>query len=575
MAAVYFGKNYKNLMKLRSFFKALPPYILLGIVAFTFVDRGGIPFLSHVVLIFGVFAVALSVLLGGRVVQKVRLNWAVGLFSLYVLLFLISLLASRVPGYGLSEFFTVFGLRILSMLIVAGALTKEDLPILKWGGSVVLLLSLLIGTGAYILFPFDRFTGPFMNFGAFYEVYPNDYASFLLIMLPFLFYYVLKERNAKARRFFIVLAGFSFAAFALTLSRGALLSFTVALIIILLLRRLFAKKVGFSKNNIKRVAAVFVMALLFGSGLLLGRAQYQSLANLKERVDLYSYEGNSAIQTRMEFWRGALMMSKERPLIGLGPTSFKFNFPKYQESFGIAQDQPHNFYIKTLAENGFLTFAAFVAFLVILTWRVVQKLKARGSVMLWTASFATLAVLGNNLVDDTLNFVAISVPFGLLLGYLMLIATKASVARRFFKAGFLKGFLLVTTLLLFLVASHELWFNMHFRFGKAALADGNKEVGIMHLEYSDKMMFRRDLSKHLLNAYDGVTPENEARFVKRENLVVKILEDESYDPEMLHAAGKHLESSGALGLALDIYNKALKLDPSNTIAYYAGEHRGR
>ena len=83
----------------------------------------------------------------------------------------------------------------------------------------------------------------------------------------------------------------------------------------------------------------------------------------------------SALQpARSEFWRLAVQMLRDQPLLGVGPDNFRWRFGDYS---GLSADNlgihAHNQYLETLADTGVLGFAAFVAFLIVLVGLAIRR----------------------------------------------------------------------------------------------------------------------------------------------------------------------------------------------------------
>jgi tetratricopeptide (TPR) repeat protein len=125
-----------------------------------------------------------------------------------------------------------------------------------------------------------------------------------------------------------------------------------------------------------------------------------------------------------------LQLSLERPLFGWGPYSFRFIQPRLQTSVFATSDHPHNVFLKLAMERGWpaaILFALLILGILFATaWR---EMKQRTSLLpaamvdddadLCLPVFLALSgVLLHSMIDYNLQFVAIAVPFWLLLGFL-------------------------------------------------------------------------------------------------------------------------------------------------------------
>jgi len=77
-------------------------------------------------------------------------------------------------------------------------------------------------------------------------------------------------------------------------------------------------------------------------------------------------------EARVTYWRGALGMIKERPLLGVGLGAFGSAYPKFKVLGGYTSQEAHNDPLQTLAETGFIGFIALMAF-----WLLVVRLGFR------------------------------------------------------------------------------------------------------------------------------------------------------------------------------------------------------
>ena len=77
-------------------------------------------------------------------------------------------------------------------------------------------------------------------------------------------------------------------------------------------------------------------------------------------------------EARVTYWRGALGMIKERPLLGVGLGSFGSAYPRFKVLGGYTSQEAHNDPLQALAETGLIGFIALMAF-----WLLVLRLGFR------------------------------------------------------------------------------------------------------------------------------------------------------------------------------------------------------
>jgi hypothetical protein len=150
---------------------------------------------------------------------------------------------------------------------------------------------------------------------------PNDLATSLLIVVPFLFSAVLSAGSGVVPRIAGLAAlGALGYAFQLTQSRGGFLA--------------LAALVGaYAYRRVGRVATVIVLAAVVVAGLAVGPSRIQNIDSQE-----------ASAQGRIEAWAAGLQMVKARPILGVGYGEFS----RYHERVA------HNSFVHVLAELGFV-----------------------------------------------------------------------------------------------------------------------------------------------------------------------------------------------------------------------------
>lgn len=177
---------------------------------------------------------------------------------------------------------------------------------------------------------------------------------------------------------------FSLCAVFLTLSRGAVMSLGLGcLIVFLLTPSTWRKRFSLMALTVLAVELLsFVLAFYPAPSIDSGRvfphaALYRYIVTEKSlppagALALYpdgvikDYDRGG----RAYAWKAGLEIFRGRPLLGAGPGSFERLSPAIEERLGaeIITPSAHNLYIRTLAENGLIGFALFLAFFVY-AWR--------------------------------------------------------------------------------------------------------------------------------------------------------------------------------------------------------------
>jgi O-antigen ligase len=153
--------------------------------------------------------------------------------------------------------------------------------------------------------------------------------------------------------------------------RGAWLSFAVVLAIFIFL---FRKRI-FNRQSLVTAVIVFSISIVSIAGLCqLKSYQARQVATAvagsgssAATAAAVKYDGQETLQenaatARFLFWRRAWDIFKDRPLIGGGLASFPDFHKQYLQPPFYYSIDPHNFYLKLLAENGIFIFLAFAGF---------------------------------------------------------------------------------------------------------------------------------------------------------------------------------------------------------------------
>lgn len=197
----------------------------------------------------------------------------------------------------------------------------------------------------------------------------NDFGSYLVIVTPVLFclsVFILngiKEKISKEKSGFsffsslyvkiviVVVFLLALACLGLTYSRGAWLSFVVSIVLL-------------SLNNWKRFA--LAMVFILGFVLLFAPGMFEA------RPSIGTFHEFLINNNRLLYWRGAVEIIKDYPLVGAGLNTYSRVRSQYEIMWG---GYPHNCYLQMLAEVGSLGFVAFLWMLFCLFKGALQSVK--------------------------------------------------------------------------------------------------------------------------------------------------------------------------------------------------------
>lgn len=192
----------------------------------------------------------------------------------------------------------------------------------------------------------------------------NHFAGFLILIIPVTLGLLIGSRQIEKKGFLALLTGIMGAALVLSLSRGGLLSITIALAGLIIC--MMVKKVQETGAWVR-----YILLPLLLIGCIAGFILWMGLSPIAHRSlsDTFFPE-KSAFEEEIRFslWRNALALVKEFPLWGSGLGTFEYVFQRYRPDI-LAQNQQvyyaHNDYLELLTEMGFPA-------LLIVVWGIIR-----------------------------------------------------------------------------------------------------------------------------------------------------------------------------------------------------------
>ena len=208
-------------------------------------------------------------------------------------------------------------------------------------------------------------------FGLFGNV--NYFAEYLIVPLPIAIslFFACRNNIKKTLLLTAILAiGISLI---LTFTRGSYLAFGASLIFMTLLF-IFSRGKSFIKENRKIfivvLVAIIIITFLFAIPSPLNKSG-TIISKIKSRISVSQLTQDIAIKRRIATWKFTVLMIKDRPFIGAGIGTFKYNSLKYQAKFfdqgqnrslypyGFAT-KAHNEYLQLWAEMGIVGLGIFI-----------------------------------------------------------------------------------------------------------------------------------------------------------------------------------------------------------------------
>ena len=266
----------------------------------------------------------------------------------------------------------------------------------------IAVLCCLSGIAVYVLQPFPRFVGTFFDPQLARSVFPNGFAGFLLLCWPFAWLGGTQKTSVK-----VAVTSLLLACLLLTLSRAAILVLLIQIAFVLWIAR----------PSTKSLLAVVCTTALLVLGIAGARSLHFSVPSPVERITFTDESKKVPVTERRDLWAQALTLSAERPLFGWGPESFIFASQRLQTHPLAVSDDPHNVLLSLSAERGLVAAASFL-FLCILAAAAAWNYAKKNALVLASMAGAG-GVLLHSFLDRDLKFLAIALPFWILLGLMI------------------------------------------------------------------------------------------------------------------------------------------------------------
>ena len=250
----------------------------------------------------------------------------------------------------------------------------------------------------------------FTQKAAHWVMYPfyNDhtsYAAVLTLLIPVLFSFTIDKTYSKWKRFFSTLVLLIFiGALVLSYTRAAWMGLVIALAFLpMIMLRL-------------RISAILFIAV--AGGAILNQFQEQIFIQLEKNKSRSSSDlavhaksisnvsTDASNRERINRWKSALRMYKERPVFGWGPGTYQFRYAPFQQSSEMTEistnagnrGNAHSEYIGPLAESGLLGSLTFIV--------IVFLVIARGLKVIYESRTNEIRLLATGLLLGLITYFA-------------------------------------------------------------------------------------------------------------------------------------------------------------------------
>ncbi|MBU1151821.1 O-antigen ligase family protein, partial [Patescibacteria group bacterium] len=345
-------------------------------------------------ILFGIMLGVFGVLLWKK--REEKAVWDKLFLLLFMGLYALSFVFSKTQNLGFPELLAFLSVGTFYLLF---AYRKIEW---KWGFLRVVglgaILAVVLGFVLYVSKAEVRMVGPFFNTWYRSHQWPNGFALFLILIWPVLLL-LLKEKFKTGKA---IILGLVLSALLLSYSRGALIAFGGQIV---LLGVYYWRSID--KKLLVWAVTVALLAVFFFSFTNYVRGMKYAVVDVVEKAGFENAESLTSKTERVDFWKGAIAIIKEEPLLGYGPFSFRYAYNPHQTTFLGTSDHPHNIFLKIGAENGLPAMLAFLGFLIsgfVLIVRRFKGLEKGDRDLVVFLGVAVAGAIAHNLIDYNFNF---------------------------------------------------------------------------------------------------------------------------------------------------------------------------
>jgi O-antigen ligase/Flp pilus assembly protein TadD len=305
---------------------------------------------------------------------------------------------------------------------------------------------------------------------------------------------------------------------------------------------------------------VVICSVIIGALL----ASFGDRPSVLDRAVSIASQDDSSTQVRFKLWRGSLDMIAERPILGWGPGTFRYVFPRFAPDLMNELERQnvsaHNDFLDHLTQIGVLGSAVYLCLLVVIFvifFRVFYVTDDRSSI----------SALGASLLS---YLIAVQFGFGSLapmsLWWILLGCLMGNYQCRSYKlpSWLAKAFIsIITVIWIFLTLWSASWLiaDVYFRDAKMAWENGDKSTAIAKVEQAIKWNPKQDIYLAFLGRIQQEMGNSSLEACIKAVWVNPI---NSANHALLATS---LQSLGQDKIALKEWQKTIELDPQWVQAY--------
>lgn len=292
----------------------------------------------------------------------------------FIIICVLSLIWSNNPFIGLKELPLFLAGPLLYFIIVNNIYNEWQIKLIIGAVIIVGALFGIYGILQYNGIDFSFWIGNYGR-GKVFGLFGNAgyFAEYLMLPLPITISLFLVSKNKTVKILLLMGILTMASSIALTFTRTPYLSLVTSSIFMLLLFVISQGKRLF-KENIKIFIAIFIAIVLIVSLFVIPTSLNEKgtvISKIKKRTSISNIGNEFSTGRRTAIWKYTMLMIKDRPWLGAGIGTFKYNSLRYQAKFFDqednralypygAADKTHNEYLQLGAELGIIGLIIFI-----------------------------------------------------------------------------------------------------------------------------------------------------------------------------------------------------------------------
>jgi len=126
---------------------------------------------------------------------------------------------------------------------------------------------------------------------------------------------------------------------------------------------------------------------------LIGVVLVGGLAGFVIKYQAYLQKGATSVGARIEYWKVALQIAKEHPLLGTGPGTFQVPYQRLKPPAAEMARLTHNDYLEQASDSGLIGFLSYSALMVSSTFLLYRKRESKNTLFfaIWLGYFGIAA----------------------------------------------------------------------------------------------------------------------------------------------------------------------------------------